>query len=376
MNRVAIVVNMFLILRVCLVGGILLMFARIARKGLMFGVYVGEEFAEGETARGLRRSWDRSCLLLMAVSLLVGLGISVAGWPVTGNLTGTAVLLSVAPLLYLRMYRKVRKLTPPDTARQAGVAVASLGASPAKGTGFAVFALCACLVTSLTTVVYAATRYEFLPERIPTLSNMVGVTEEWADRSFQAILFLPLLSLLLGPSFALMGLLIARAKRSVRGGTGGRSAEAQDAFRVLTAFTFSGMALFVCLELTVLSVRVLAAATSDTPLLGGSIVWISLALILFALTCLVRIFRVYGQGGALLEEGSPEARLTDGLADNRHWIWGVIYVDREDPSLLVESRFGIGYTMNFGNRTAVLLAVAGLAAILGLVVLALTGTVF
>lgn len=46
-----IVVNLFLWVMVFLVGGIFFKFPRITRKGWLFGVYVGEEFADGAEAR-------------------------------------------------------------------------------------------------------------------------------------------------------------------------------------------------------------------------------------------------------------------------------------------------------------------------------------
>ena len=72
----------------------------------------------------------------------------------------------------------------------------------------------------------------------------------------------------------------------------------------------------------------------------------------------------HGQGGAR-HEGSTSAPLTDGLADNRYW-WGVFYVNREDPSILVEHRFGLGYTLNHGNRLAVALLAGFFILVLGL----------
>jgi uncharacterized membrane protein len=78
----------------------------------------------------------------------------------------------------------------------------------------------------------------------------------------------------------------------------------------------------------------------------------------------------YGQGGARLERGGPGTPLTDGLADNRKWVLGMFYVDRDDPSFFVERRFGFGYTLNFGNWKAVALLVAFLAIILGITITA------
>ncbi|MCX4751012.1 DUF5808 domain-containing protein [Kitasatospora sp. NBC_01287] len=44
--------------------------------------------------------------------------------------------------------------------------------------------------------------------------------------------------------------------------------------------------------------------------------------------------------------------------DDRYWrAGGLFYVNRQDPSLLVAKRFGIGWTVNFGNPRCLLLLV-------------------
>jgi uncharacterized membrane protein len=47
----------------------------------------------------------------------------------------------------------------------------------------------------------------------------------------------------------------------------------------------------------------------------------------------------------------PETKKVS-LDDDRYWRLGVIYFNREDPSLMVNKRFGIGRTFNFGNPIA------------------------
>jgi len=56
--------------------------------------------------------------------------------------------------------------------------------------------------------------------------------------------------------------------------------------------------------------------------------------------------------------------------DDRFWKAGLIYVNRDDPAVLVARRFGIGWTFNFGNRTAWLVLAAIVAAPAGLVAIA------
>ena len=365
-----IVVNLFLWVRVLLVGGIFIMFPRITRKGLLFGVYVGEEFAEGDAARTVLRAWDRGCGMVMASALVVGLIGTAAGNAVAGNLTGTAVLLLGLSGLYVRSYLKVKALWRPDVARQADRATAPLQVEKKqRGETFAKISLVICLVAALSTVIYALLSYEGMAGRMPTLWSLIGGAEGWTDKSYLTVMYLPSWNLVLGPLFALLALMIATAKRSLREGPGGRSAGAQDAFRAIMANVVSGMALFICGILTLFSVQVIRIGLSEARSLWVGIWWIMILMIVVMAASLFRIIRRYGQGGALIERGSSEGALTGGLADNARWVLGVFYVNRDDPSMMVESRFGIGYTMNYGNWNSVLFTIVFLGLLLSLVAL-------
>jgi hypothetical protein len=353
----AIIANLALTLRVLVVGGFLLILPRISRKGLLFGAYIGEATADQEGARRLQGRWDAGCLILMVLSLLVGYGISLAGRPLAGNFTGTAVLLIGALVLYLRIHSRARALVPPGAARQAAQATAPLLGSEPKGEGLARFALGICILGSLATFIYAMVSYQAM-----------------AGRSFAAVMIIPSVSLLLSPFLALLALLTATAKRSFRGGSGGGSFESQDAFRATMARMLSWTALLICAFMTFLSVMI-----SRMGLSGFRSLWVGIGLaggilIVFLLGNLIRIVKRYGQGGALLEQGAVDAPLTNGIADNAHWVWGLFYVDREDPSIMVEKRFGIGYSFNYGNRMAILIVAAFLVLSLGLAAFLLIGT--
>ena len=360
----AVFVNLFLTARVFLVGGILIALPSITRKGLLFGAYVGETAADRDAAQQLRHGWYIGCVILMVLSLLVGYGISLAGRPVTGNLTGTGVLLSGGLVLYLRWYSKARKLAPPIAADQAQRAAAPLVGGESKGAGLAKFALGFCLLASLATYAYAVGSYQ----------DMLASVPAYARTSFYKIILLPSVNLAFSPLFALFALLTANAKRSVRGGSGGGSVEAQNAFRATFAKVFSWTAFLICTFVTVLSVQIIRVGVSDIVSLAIWIVPMALFVVVFLGVKLVRIMKRYGQGGALLETGSAEAPLTNGIADNACWIWGLFYVERDDPSMMVESRFGIGYTLNYGNPTAILIVASFIVLSLALVTVAVIGT--
>lgn len=63
----------------------------------------------------------------------------------------------------------------------------------------------------------------------------------------------------------------------------------------------------------------------------------------------------------------PEQSRPDAVDDDDHWKGGLLYLNREDPAVLVPRRFGLGWTFNLGRpggiaiTAALLLVIAGLA---------------
>ena len=73
-------------------------------------------------------------------------------------------------------------------------------------------------------------------------------------------------------------------------------------------------------------------------------------LFVILLATAVYAFKV-GQGGSRVQleiDEEPIAGVTD-PDDDAFWKAGVFYVNKNDPSIFVEKRFGVGWTMNFGN---------------------------
>jgi uncharacterized membrane protein len=71
-----------------------------------------------------------------------------------------------------------------------------------------------------------------------------------------------------------------------------------------------------------------------------------------------------GQGGSRLNGNVRGLALAAGTDrdDDRFWKGGLLYVNRDDPALVVGARFGFGWALNFGNPVALLL-IAGFVAV-------------
>lgn len=115
-------------------------------------------------------------------------------------------------------------------------------------------------------------------------------------------------------------------------------------------------------------------AMIDLGMLGSSLLmwtgtvtaWAPLVVVLPILAAVVVAVVVLARNNRARDEGEPDTGLTH-RDDDKYWRGGLFYINREDHALLVPRRYGIGWTLNFGNpRVAMLLA--GLLAVIGLVI--------
>jgi len=363
--------RLFLILSIveaASIGGVFLLYPQITRHGLLFGVYVGEEAASGAEARRITRSWYRGMIAWIAASVIVG---AVLGAAIPHPAVAVAPALFLVPgffILYLRAYGQARRIAHPGA--PPGVAVVTETSAPSSV--FPPIALAVALACGLFAIAYSWSAYDLLPERVPTHFGISGAPDAFRPKSFFTVMLSPLLALIVGVGIGGVAWLTAHAKRSFRYPASLTSVTAQIRFRLAVTRLLCWVSLIVSLFLTVMSVSMIRVGLGREQTLSPAVWVLAPVLLLGTLGGVVYIAVRYGQGGARLEDAASGGRLTDGLADNRHWVLGMFYVNREDPSILVEHRFGLGYTLNLGNWKAVAL-VGGF--VLALLILALAALV-
>jgi uncharacterized membrane protein len=115
-------------------------------------------------------------------------------------------------------------------------------------------------------------------------------------------------------------------------------------------------------------------AMIDVGLLGSSLLmwtgtvtwWAPLVVALPILATVVVAVVVLARNNRERDEGEEDTGLTH-RDDDKYWRGGLFYINREDTALLVPRRFGLGWTLNFGNPRAAML-LAGVLALIGLVI--------
>jgi uncharacterized membrane protein len=88
--------------------------------------------------------------------------------------------------------------------------------------------------------------------------------------------------------------------------------------------------------------------------------WLTPLLLVVVAGTTVMLIRM-GQGGSRIMPVDASEAVTGDRTPDSAWKLGQFYYNPDDPAVVVEKRFGIGYTLNFGNRKSWLIMLAMLA---------------
>lgn len=203
--------------------------------------------------------------------------------------------------------------------------------------------------------VWASFHMDQIPRRMAVHWGFHG-PDRWVDATPAAVF--GFLAVHASTSLLLIGMAWGLLHASRRIATSGPSAEAERRFRKRMVAMCIVMAYLMGVPVAV--VLLMPSAPDMT-------IWF------LALTAVIVFFTVtlfqLGQGGSRLASTTRTTPMGDRTSDV-FWKLGVLYINPADPAILVEKRFGIGYTVNFGNRWSwVALAAVAVPAALGMVFL-------
>ncbi len=116
------------------------------------------------------------------------------------------------------------------------------------------------------------------------------------------------------------------------------------------------------------------AAMIDLGMLGSSLLmwtgtvtsWAPLVVVLPILAAVVVAVVVLATNNRPRDVGEQDTGLIH-RDDDKYWRRGLFYINRDDHALLVPRRFGLGWTLNFGNPRAAML-LAGVVTLIGLLI--------
>jgi uncharacterized membrane protein len=326
-----------------LIGGLYHWIPGFTRPDLFFAVTVAPEFRRSSAARRILRNYRAAVWTATLAAAALELA---AGMP------AVALLIQAMGLLWGLV--AAHRAAQAHAAAPTSIVEADLGAPPEGLPGGPVVAALPVLLLAALGG-WAGFHWDRLPPRFPVHWGIRGA-DRWVATSATTVFGLLAVQACVCLLLAALAWGLLNWSRRISATGAGAAAERRFRGRIV-ALLIATEYLLVCPAWFALY----------HPTAGAVNAWgVALAAVVVAFT--VSLIRG-GQGGSRATAAAGNAPVGDRTPD-ACWKWGLIYVNPADPSILVEKRFGIGYTLNFGNRwTWLVLALLLVAPAAGLILL-------
>ena len=198
----------------------------------------------------------------------------------------------------------------------------------------------------LITLAIGLALYPSVPDMVPTHFDFAGNVNQWTPKGPALIAFPLLFEVFMAACFIFSHWMTIRSKKDI-----------DPARPAISAYAYGAFARAECILLLV-GGSVLTAVLGIVMILMMAEILsmlVTIALIIVATLILVgamiAISVVYGQSGSRLVKRLEENG--DIITDNdEHWKAGVFYWNKDDASLILPKRFGVGWTMNWARPAA------------------------
>ncbi|MGG6312569.1 DUF1648 domain-containing protein [Paenibacillus macerans] len=320
----------------------------LTREIVSFGVSVSEEQYHSETLRRLRRQFAAvsgviyAALLLICVFSLMNKDGNAQG-AIFGAYIGITVVLSMA--INLSFYFRMKKLRPslPSAPAQKAVLAVDTGFRRQKlalsGKWFLIHA--AIIAVS---VVLVLANYRSIPDPVAMKFDFEGQVLSSAAKSYRVVLFPNMMQAIMCLLFWFVNWSIRNSKQQLQAGDPERSIRQNAAFRRRWSVFTLLSSLALVLMFSFMQANMVRPLDTDIVMLVSLIVPVFIVLFAIVLSFMT------GQGGSRIgRRDSAQPSGTASVQDDRHWKLGAVYFNPQDPTIFLEKRAGIGWTLNLAN---------------------------
>ncbi|MFS0639139.1 DUF5808 domain-containing protein [Mesobacillus foraminis] len=322
----------------------------LVKQTVVFGVSIPEGEAKDDRLAAYKKTYSLLVFSLSAVAMVAFLIWALSGNPAEGQLvlTGTAIqfgiiFFSMALYFYFHGKTAKRKRTEKWGEDLKQVKITDMSAR-SKDEMLPWYVYLLPIAVTLGVMGYTATQYGALPEQIPTHWGANGKPDAFTAKSPLSVIT-PLIVL-----FCMQGMFLGINEATKRSGIKISASRPQaSTIRQLTLRKYSSWFMFLVCVLMTMLFAFLQLTTIHEGLADDAVMMI--LPVVFMLVVLIGsiVFAVkVGTAGQQAGEG-PAAQGIRDYDEDDHWKGGLFYFNKNDPSIFVEKRFGVGWTINFAN---------------------------
>lgn len=197
--------------------------------------------------------------------------------------------------------------------------------------------------------------YDRIGDVIATKWSITGEVIKTAPKSYRTAFLIPFSQAI---STALMFFVykgIAWSKNQLRSKNTKKSIERLKNNKRRMSIMLLVILIVMMLQMTINQLQILGVAPANSDVI------VTINLVVPIILFIVIIYMVYR---AIKDNKEEEIEDSENLQDyienddDRYWKLGMFYVNKNDPSIFVEKRYGIGYTVNFGRIESILMFAA------------------
>jgi len=191
-------------------------------------------------------------------------------------------------------------------------------------------------------------QYDTLPNQIPTHWEPSGEADAFSEKTWISVSVLPFTTLLIQGMMLFFNGAMKQSGAKIQVRHKKRSREQQLAFRKYSSWLLFVVTITLTLLMGYLQLTIIYPKTMSTSITLG----FTLGFLVIILGSVLYYTVKVGQSGSRIAVSEQELDAVDVIDpdDDQYWKFGLIYINKNDPSILVEKRFGIGWTINMGHK--------------------------
>lgn len=321
-----------------------------SKKDIHFGVRIPN--IEPQKLKNIRRKYIVANIILGLIATYIIIRVKD---PLIGMLAATFGYIIIFSLIYIRAYQEIKAIKGNEKgekiySRKRHVTVIDTNFTKEREKNMMVSLWCFLVPIAiiLITVIISLVYYDRIPNPMPMHYNSAGEVDGWTEKTYFSVLLLPMISLAMTGIFYFVYRIIGKSKQQISAKRPRISSKQNRKFRRIWSGYAIGSAtlmniLFAYIQLNLLRQPIEKAEEIMFVTLG-------LTLIMIIATFVIGIYVGNGGSKLKLEEEKEEEWEVEESDDDRYWKWGSIYYNPNDPSVFVEKRVGIGWTVNMGTK--------------------------
>lgn len=202
--------------------------------------------------------------------------------------------------------------------------------------------------------------YDKFPNTLNMKFDYQGNVTRTAEKSYRTVLGMNLMQVVMIAVFMVTNWMILKSKQQIDPGNPQQSVQRNAAFRRRWSMFNVASGLMMVLLFSFIQLNMIYPLNTEVMLLVSLLmpgIIVVLAIVLSFTT---------GQGGRRIGGGSAGTGTVPPVNDDKYWKLGGLYFNPQDPSMFVEKRMGIGWTINFASTRAWIILI-GIIAVTGIV---------